>query len=48
MFVPSTHGRLVFAGAYVVATFGVFLGSTPARKGLLDAFRILGDSLRGR
>ncbi len=47
-FVQNTHGRRIFAVAYLIATAIVFLSSRDARHGMIQAFRVLFAAVRGR
>jgi cation:H+ antiporter len=48
LLVPSTEGRLLFAGAYLAGAFGVGVFQKSARDGLRTALRGLGQALRGK
>ena len=47
-FVPSTHGRQIFAVAYLCATVLVYVGNADARTGIVQSFRVLWAAVRGR
>src|SRR6185436_13936501 len=47
-FVPSTHGRQIFAVAYLIATVFVYIGNVDARRGILQSFRVLFAAVRGK
>jgi cation:H+ antiporter len=47
-FVPDTHGRRIFAVAYLIATAAVFLTNRGAREGMFQAFQVLFAAVRGR
>jgi cation:H+ antiporter len=47
-FVPSTHGRQIFAAAYLVATIAIFVGYAESRRGILQSFRVLFSAVRGK
>lgn len=47
-FVPSTHGRQIFAVAYLLATVAVYVGNADARTGMVQSFRVLYAAVRGR
>jgi cation:H+ antiporter len=47
-FVPSTHGRQIFAVAYLIAAVAVYVGNADARTGMVQSFRVLWAAVRGR